>query len=80
VHPNGRHTAAECHEIIDLKKCVSERRGQSSKDGSPPRRRLGKEKVDDDEVAAVERDLEYQSPEGDLKDVFAGGSYSGGDN
>jgi hypothetical protein len=28
----------------------------------------------------AERDLGYQSPEGDLKDVFAGDSYSGGDN
>jgi hypothetical protein len=36
--------------------------------------------VDDDEVAVIERDLGYQSPEGDLKDVFAGDSYSGGDN
>jgi hypothetical protein len=80
VHPNGRHNAAECREIIDLAKCVSERREQSSKDGSPPRRRPGKEKVDDGEVAAAEQDLGYQSPEGDLKDIFAGGSYSGGDN
>jgi hypothetical protein len=80
VHPNGRHSAAECREIIDLAKRVSERREQSSKDGSPPRRRPGKEKVDDDEVAAAERDLGYQSPEGDLKHVFAGGSYSGEDN
>jgi hypothetical protein len=80
VHPNGRHSAAECREIIDLAKHVSERREQSSKDGSPPRRRPGKEKVDDGEVAAAERDLGYQSPEGDLKDVFAGGSYSNGDN
>jgi hypothetical protein len=80
VHPNGCHSATECREIIDLAKRVSERREQSSKDGSPPRRRLGKEKVDDGEVAAAERDLEYQSPEGDLKDVFAGGSYPGGDN
>jgi hypothetical protein len=38
VHPNGRHNAVECREIIDLTKCVSERREQSSKDGSPPRR------------------------------------------
>jgi hypothetical protein len=38
VHPNGRHSAAECREIIDLAKRVSERREQSSKDGSPPRR------------------------------------------
>jgi hypothetical protein len=80
VHPNGRHGAAECHEIIDLAKRVSERREQSSKDGSPPRRRPGKERVDDGEVAAAERDLGYQSPEGDMKDVFAGGSYSGEDN
>jgi hypothetical protein len=80
VHPNGRHSAAECREIIDLAKRVSERREQSSKDGSPPRRQPGKGKVDDGEVATAERDLGYQSPEGDLKDVFAGGSYSGGDN
>ena len=63
VHPNGRHSAAECREIIDLAKRVSERiseqREQSSKDGSPPRRRPGKEKVDDGEVAAAERDLGY---------------------
>jgi hypothetical protein len=77
VHPNGRHSAAECHEIIDLTKRISERREQSSKDGSPPRRLPGKEKVDDGEIAAAEGDLGYQSPEGDLKDVFAGGSYSG---
>jgi hypothetical protein len=80
VHPNGRHSAAECREIIDLVKRVSERREQSSKDGSPPCRRPSKEKVDDGEVATTERDLGYQSPEGDLKDVFAGGCYSGGDN
>jgi hypothetical protein len=80
MHPNGRHSAAECHEIIDLAKHVSKRREQSSKDGSPPRRRPGKEKVDDGEVAAAERDLGYQSPEGDLKDIFAGGSYSCEDN
>jgi hypothetical protein len=80
VHPNYRHSAAECHAIIDLAKRVSERHEQSSKDGSPPRRRPSKEKVDDGEVAAAERDLGYQSPEGDLKDIFAGGSYSGEDN
>jgi hypothetical protein len=80
VHPNGRHSAAECHKIIDLAKCVSERREQSSKDGSSPRRWPDKEKVDDGEVVAAERDLGYQSPEGDLKDIFAGGSYSGENN
>jgi hypothetical protein len=80
MHPNSRHSATECREIINLAKCVSERREQSSKDGSPPRRRPGKEKVDDGEVAAAERELGYQSPEGDLKDIFAGGSYSDEDN
>jgi hypothetical protein len=80
VHPHGRHSATECREIIDLAKRVSERHEQSSKDGSPPRRRPGKEKVDDVEVAAAERDLEYQSPEGDLKDIFTRGSYFGEDN
>jgi hypothetical protein len=80
VHPNSRHNVAECHETIDLAKRVSKRREQSSKDGSPPRRRPGKEKVDDSEMAAAERDLGYQSPERDLKDVFVGGSYSSGDS
>jgi hypothetical protein len=80
VHPNGRHSAAECREIIDLMKRVSKRREQSSKDGSPPRHWPGKEKVDDGEVAADERDLGYQSPEGDLKDIFVGDSHSGGEN
>jgi hypothetical protein len=80
VHPHGRHSAAECREIIDLAKRVSERREQSSKDGSPPRRRPSKEKVDDGEVVVAEQDLGYQSLEGDLKDIFAGGSYSGEDN
>jgi hypothetical protein len=72
VHPNSRHSTAECREIINLAKRVIERREQSSKDGSPPCRRPGKERVDDGEVAVAERDLGYQSPEGDLKDVFAG--------
>jgi hypothetical protein len=84
VHPNGRHTATECREIIDLakrvSKRVSERRKQSFKDGSPPRRRPGMEKVDDGEVAAAERELGYQSPEGDLKDVFTGDSDSRDDS
>jgi hypothetical protein len=84
VHPNGRHSAVECREIIDLAKCVSKRREQSYKDDSPPRRRPGKERVDDGEVAAAERNLGYQSPQGDLqgdlKDVFVGDSYFVGDN
>jgi hypothetical protein len=61
-------------------KRISERREQTSKDGSPPRRRPGKERVDSGEVAAGEPDLRYQSPEGILKDVFTGDSDSGDDN
>jgi hypothetical protein len=80
VHPNSRHSAAECREIIKLAKCVNERREQSSKDSSPPRRRPGKEKVNDGDVVAGERDLGYQSPKGDLKDVFIGDSDSADDN
>jgi hypothetical protein len=80
VHPNARHNASECREIIKLAKRVNERLEQSSKDGSPPRRRPGKERVDNEEVAAGERELGYQSPEGDLKDVFIGDSDSGDDN
>jgi hypothetical protein len=80
VHPNSRHNAAECHEIIELAKRVSERREQTSMDGSPPRRWPGKERVDDGDVAAGERDLGYQSPEGILKDVFTGDSDSGDNN
>jgi hypothetical protein len=56
----------ECHEIIDLTKRVSARREQSSGDGTPPHRRPGKERVNDDEVVAAEPDLGYQSLEGDL--------------
>jgi hypothetical protein len=70
VHPNSCHSATECREIIELAKRVSERREQTSKYGSLPRRRPGKERDDDGEVAAGERDLGYQSPEGVLKDVF----------
>jgi hypothetical protein len=70
VHPNSRHNAAECREIIKLAKRISERREQTSKDGSPPRRRPGKERVDHGDVAAGERDLGYQSPEKVLKDIL----------
>jgi hypothetical protein len=80
VHPNSRHGAAECHEIIELAKRVSERRKQTSGDGSPPRRRPSKESVDSGEVATGERDLGYQSPEGVLKDVFTEGSDSSDDS
>jgi hypothetical protein len=70
----------ECHEIIELVKRVSERREQTSRDGSLPSRRPGKERVNDGEVAAGERDLGYQSPEGVLKDVFTKDSNSGADS
>jgi hypothetical protein len=80
VHPNAHHSASECREIIKLAKHVSERRVQPSKDDSPPRRRPGKERVDDDEVAMGERELGHQSPEGDLKDVLTKGSDSGDDS
>jgi hypothetical protein len=80
VHPNSRHGAAECREIIELAKHVTERREETSRDGSSPRRRPGKERVNNGEVAAGERDLGYQSPEGVLKDVFTGGSNFGDDS
>jgi hypothetical protein len=80
VHPYSRHSASKCREIIKLVKRISERREQASKDGSPPRRRPGKEKVDEGDAIAGERDLGYQSPEGVLKDVFTGDSDSGDDN
>jgi hypothetical protein len=80
VHPNSCHSAAGFREIIKLAKRVNERREQSSKDGSPPRRRPGKEKVDDGDVVAGGWDLGYQSPKGDLKDVFTGDSDYADDN
>jgi NADH:ubiquinone oxidoreductase subunit len=79
VHPNSRHSTSECREIIKLAKHVSEQREQTSKDGSPPRRRPGKERVNDGDVATGERDLGYQSPEQVLKDIFIGDSDSGDD-
>jgi hypothetical protein len=80
MHPNSHHSAAECREIIELVKRIGERREQTPKDGSPPRRRPGKERVDDGEVATGERDLGYQSPEGVRKDVFTRDSDSGDDS
>jgi hypothetical protein len=79
VHPNSHHSDVKCREIIELAKRVSERCEWTSKDGSPPRRRPGKERVDDSDVAAGERDLGYQSPEEVLKDVFTRDSDSGDD-
>jgi hypothetical protein len=80
VHPNSRHIAVECRETIELAKRVNERREQTSKDGSHPCRRPGKERVDSGEVATGEPNLEYQSSEGVLKDVFTRDSNSGDDN
>jgi hypothetical protein len=80
VHPNSHHSASKCREIIKLAKCVSERCEQTSKDGSPPRRRSGKERVDDGDMAAGEWDLGYQSPEHDLKDILTRDSNSGDDD
>jgi hypothetical protein len=65
---------------LKLAKRISERREQASEDGSPPRRRPGKEKVDKCDVAAEERDLGYQAPEQVLKDILTGDSDSGDDN
>jgi hypothetical protein len=80
MHTNSRHSASECREIIKLAKRVSERREQASKDGSPPRCRPGKEKVDEGDATAGERDLGYQEPEGVLKDIITGDSDSSDDD
>jgi hypothetical protein len=42
--------------------------------------RSSKDSVDDGKVAAAERNLGYQPPEGVLKDVITGDTYSGGDS
>jgi hypothetical protein len=80
IHPNSRHSASECREILKLVKRISERREQASKDGSPPRRRPSKKKVDEGDVAAGEQDLGYQAPEQVLKDILTGDSDSSDDN
>jgi hypothetical protein len=80
VHPNSRHSTSECREILKLAKRISERHEQASKDGSPPRRRPGNEKVDEGNAAAGERDLGYQSPEQVLKEILTGDSGSDDDN
>jgi hypothetical protein len=80
VHPNARHSASECREIQKLAKRISERREQASKDGSQPRRRPGKEKVDEGDLAAGERDLGYQTPEQFLKDIITRDSDSDDDD
>jgi hypothetical protein len=79
VHPNSRHRATDCREIIKLARRVSERREQSSKDGSPPHRRPAQKGADGKAAAMEGRDLGYQSPEGFLKDIFTGDSDSSDD-
>jgi hypothetical protein len=80
VHPNSRHSVADCREIIKLTRRVSEQRKKSSKDVSPPHRQPGQKGVDEEAAAVEGRDLGYQSPEGDLKDVFTGDSDSSDDD
>jgi hypothetical protein len=80
VHPNARHSASECREILKLAKRISEWREQASRDGSPPRRRHGKEKVDEGDLVVGERDLGYQTPEQVLKDIVTGDFDSGDDD
>jgi hypothetical protein len=59
---------------------ISEWHDQASRDGSPPRRRPGKEKVNEGDLAAEERDLGYQAPGQVLKEILTGDSDSGDDN
>jgi hypothetical protein len=80
VHFSSRHSASECREILKLAKRISEQRDQASRDGSSPRRRPGKEKVDEGDLAAGEWDLGYQAPEQVLKEILTGDSDSGDDN
>jgi hypothetical protein len=80
VHPNSHHSAADCREIIKLARRVSKRREQSSKDSSLPRRWLHKEEADERAAAVGGQDLGYQSPERNLKDIFAEETDSGNDD
>jgi hypothetical protein len=80
VHPNSRHSAADCRDIIKLAKHVSKRRERSPRDDSPPRRWLHEEGVDDKAAAMGGQDLTYQSPEKNLRDVFTEETDSGNDD
>jgi hypothetical protein len=64
---------------LSLTRHFSERREQSSKDVSPPHCRPGQKEAGEEAAAVEGRDLGYQSPEGDLKDVFTGDSDSSDD-
>jgi hypothetical protein len=77
VHPNSRHSAANCREIIKLAKHVSKR---SPRDGSPPRRWLHEEGADEKAAAVGGQDLTYQSPEKNLRDIFTEETDSGNDD
>jgi hypothetical protein len=70
VHPNSRHSAVDCREIIKLAKHISKRRERSPRDGSPPRRWLHEEGADDKAAAVGGQGLTYQSPEKNLRDIF----------
>jgi hypothetical protein len=65
---------------LKLAKRIGEQREQASRDGLPPRRRPGKEKVDKGDLAAGKWDLGYQTPEQVLKDIVTGDSNSGDDD
>ena len=82
VHPNVRHSVADCREIQKLAKRVSGRREQGSKDGSapPPGQRPGKEKAPSSDAAAAEKELGYQSPVRELRNVFSQGDSNFGDD
>jgi hypothetical protein len=84
VHALCTRTVATAPQSV-ARSLTSQNTSASSASSHPktvPRLAAGpaRKKVDDGEVAAAERDLGYQSPEGDLKDIFVGGSYSGQDN
>ena len=73
ANARARKVATEVHSqfIPPLANQVSGWREQASKDGSPsPRQRSGKEKASDSETTAGEKELGYQSPARELKDVY----------
>jgi hypothetical protein len=80
VHPNSRHSVADCREIIKLVKHVSKQRERSPRDGSPPHCWLRKEGADEKDAAVGGQDLTYQSPEKNLRDIFTEETDSGNDD
>jgi hypothetical protein len=67
VHPNIRHSAADCREIIKLARRISKRREQSSKYDSPPRRWLHKEEADEKAAAVGDRTSATSRPRKTLR-------------